>query len=307
MIGKLRTREEAHGVASVAIQRAFNRLTTGEVWAQVRDFPRSLGRPGTSTSARRALDWRSGLFGWRRPLRRFIAHFGQRGLGQQERSRDRDGILERQRAAQMAVPTAHAFDALPEYLDLAVSLATRPTETLTLKFADIDWLNRFIAVRKTKSGKDRVLPLNNTAVAALLAMKERKHPKSDLVFHRADGRAWKDMRATFTSAVRAADLWHAEPLYQVTRHTLRHTALSWMAQQGEPLQKIARFAGHSSTHVTETYYAHLQPDHLTHAAGVIDAALGNLYPLWYPLRPIAVTRPACRSRLKHLINFSLRR
>ena len=144
-----------------------------------------------------------------------------------------------------------------------------------LKFADIDWLNRFIAVRKTKSGKDCVLPLNNTAVAALLALKERKHPTSDLVFHRADGRAWKDMRETFTSAVRAADLWHAEPLYQVTRHTLRHTALSWMAQQGEPLQKIARFAGHSSTHVTETYYAHLQPDHLTHAAGVIDAALGN--------------------------------
>ena len=100
-------------------------------------------------------------------------------------------------------------------------------------------MNRFIAVRKTKSGKDRVLPLN-------------------------------------TSAVRAAELWHAEPLYQVTRHTLRHTALSWMAQQGEPLQKIARFAGHSSTHVTETYCAHLQPDHLKHAAGVIDAALGNL-------------------------------
>ena len=48
-----------------------------------------------------------------------------------------------------------------------------------------------------------------------------------------------------------------------------------MAQQGEALQKIARFAGHSSTHVTETYYAHMQPDRLTHAAGVIDAALGN--------------------------------
>ena len=182
---------------------------------------------------------------------------------------------ELQRAAQAAVPTAHAFDALPEYLDLAVSLATRPTETLTLKFTDIDWWNRFIAVRKTKSGKDRVLPLNNTAMAALRTMQERRHPKSDLVFHRADGRAWKDMRETFNAAVRAAGLWHPDPQHRVTRHTLRHTALSWMAQHGEPLQKIARFAGHSSTHVTETYYAHLQPDHLTHAAGVIDAALGN--------------------------------
>lgn len=82
-------------------------------------------------------------------------------------------VAESQRAAQALVPTAHAFDALPEYLDLAVSLATRPTETLMLRFADIDWLNRFSAIRKTKSGKDRVLPLSNTALTALLMMKER--------------------------------------------------------------------------------------------------------------------------------------
>jgi Phage integrase family len=62
---------------------------------------------------------------------------------------------------------------------------------------------------------------------------------------------------------------------RVTRHTLRHTALSWMAQHGEPLQKIARFAGHSSTHVTEMFYAHLHREHLKDAAGVIDTVLGK--------------------------------
>ena len=45
--------------------------------------------------------------------------------------------------------------------------------------------------------------------------------------------------------------------------------------QGEPLQKIARFAGHSSTHVTELFYAHLHPEHLKGAAGVIDSVLGT--------------------------------
>ncbi len=35
-------------------------------------------------------------------------------------------------------------------------------------------------------------------------------------------------------------------------------------------------AGHSSTHVTEMFYAHLHPDHLKRAAGVIDSILGNL-------------------------------
>ena len=48
-----------------------------------------------------------------------------------------------------------------------------------------------------------------------------------------------------------------------------------MAQHGEPLHKIAQFAGNSSTHVTEMFYAHLHPDHLKRAAGVIDEVLGS--------------------------------
>ena len=184
-------------------------------------------------------------------------------------------VAEAQRMARSQFPTIHAFDDLPEYLDLAISLATRPTETLTLKFSDVDWVNRQIAVRRTKNGKDRVLPLNDTALAALRTLEAKQHASSEFVFHHPDGRAWLDMRETFTQAVRAAGLWHADPMRRVTRHTLRHTTLSWMAQHGEPLHKIARFAGHSSTHVTEMFYAHLHPDHLKGAAGVIDAVLGS--------------------------------
>jgi integrase len=65
---------------------------------------------------------------------------------------------------------------------------------------------------------------------------------------------------------------------------LRQTMLSWMAQHGEPLHKIARFAGHSSTHVTEMFYAHLHPDHLKGAVGVIDEVLGGSYQFGNPLR-----------------------
>jgi integrase len=47
-------------------------------------------------------------------------------------------VADAQRTARPEFPTVHAFDDLPEYLDLAISLATRPTETLTLKFSDVD-------------------------------------------------------------------------------------------------------------------------------------------------------------------------
>jgi Phage integrase family len=106
-------------------------------------------------------------------------------------------------------------------------------------------------------------------------MLAKRHPASGYVFHKSDGRAWKDVRDTFNQATRAAGLWDEDPMRRVTPHTLRHTTLSWMAQHGEPLQKIARFAGHSSTHVTELFYAHLHPEHLKGAAGVIDSVLGT--------------------------------
>jgi len=181
----------------------------------------------------------------------------------------------RQRTARVGLPGAHGFDDLPEYLDLAISLATRPTETLTLKFVDVDWLHKQLAVRRTKNGKDRVLPLSEVALAALRTMLGKRHPKSDYVFHKSDGCGWKNIRDTFNQVARAAGLWHEDPMRRVTPHTLRHTTLSWMAQHGEPLQKIARFAGHSSTHVTELFYAHLHPEHLKGAAGVIDSVLGT--------------------------------
>jgi hypothetical protein len=41
-------------------------------------------------------------------------------------------------------------------------------------------------------------------------------------------------------------------------HALRHTAASWMVQDGIPLYEVAKILGHGSTYVTERY-AHLQP------------------------------------------------
>jgi integrase len=162
-----------------------------------------------------------------------------RYLTSDEYRRLRD-VAESQGANRSAIPSAHGFEDLPEYLDLAISLATRPTETLLLRFSDVDWLNRRVAIRQTKNGKDRVLPMNDTALAALRTLLAKKHAASDYVFHRDDGRGWLDIRETFNQAVRAAGLWHQDPMRRVTRHTLRHTTLSWMAQHGEPLQKIAR-------------------------------------------------------------------
>lgn len=41
-------------------------------------------------------------------------------------------------------------------------------------------------------------------------------------------------------------------------HALRHTAASWMVQDGVPLYEVARILGHGSIYVTSRY-AHLVP------------------------------------------------
>jgi len=56
----------------------------------------------------------------------------------------------------------------------------------------------------------------------------------------------------------------------VTPHTLRHTAISWMEEDGVPMQVISRFAGHSTEAVTRGMYSKPKAVVTKPAADVID-------------------------------------
>lgn len=72
-----------------------------------------------------------------------------------------------------------------------------------------------------------------------------------------------DIKRAFTTACDAAGL------SDVTPHTLRHTAGTWMAQGGVPLWQIAGFLGHSNERTT-ALYSHHHPDHLRQAREALD-------------------------------------
>lgn len=59
-------------------------------------------------------------------------------------------------------------------------------------------------------------------------------------------------------------------LRDVTPHTLRHTAASWLAMSGVPMFEISKYLGHTDMRVTERRYAHLSPDHLRKAAAALE-------------------------------------
>ncbi len=58
-------------------------------------------------------------------------------------------------------------------------------------------------------------------------------------------------------------------LTDVTPHTLRHTAATWMAQKGVPLWEVAGMLGHSDAAMVAETYGHHSPDHLRKAAAAL--------------------------------------
>ena len=79
-----------------------------------------------------------------------------------------------------------------------------------------------------------------------------------------------------TASLRRATGWDAVVkklgLAGLDRHTLRHRALTWMADSDVPLHMLQRVAGHTDPAVTQRY---LHPDHQA------MAAVGDAFSAWW--------------------------
>jgi integrase len=88
-------------------------------------------------------------------------------------------------------------------------------------------------------------------------------PGSPWVFTHKNGERVQYMQNGFQGACKRAGI------EQFRVHDLRHTCASWMVQQGVPLMEVRDVLGHSSVEMTERY-AHLAPEKLRSAVGVLD-------------------------------------
>lgn len=78
----------------------------------------------------------------------------------------------------------------------------------------------------------------------------------DIVFAAPGGEAWDDRnwsRRVFEPALRAAGVKHGTP------HDMRHTAASWLVQEGVDLYVVQALLGHESFRTTQRY-SHLAPE-----------------------------------------------
>ena len=133
-------------------------------------------------------------------------------------------------------------------------------------FVDLETgiFNRRAVGKRATTKRQTPVPLPNRLLAHLRRWARLGIAKSHFV--EWNGKPVASVKTGFASGVRIAGLDVATG--NVTPHTLRHTAATWLMQRGAPMWEAAGFLGMSEKTLRDTY-GHHHPAHLRGAADAI--------------------------------------
>ena len=152
------------------------------------------------------------------------------------------------------------YEHLKYIIITALHTGMRKSEILNLKWADLDIHREQIFVGKTKSGKDRYIPMDG--ILKKLFFEIKKHPDSPFIFCNREGKRYGDIKKGYLTICKSAGIIDRLMNGETTRlrfHDLRHSFASQMRMGGVPLEDIAAFLGHSTLEMS-LRYAHLGPE-----------------------------------------------
>lgn len=193
--------------------------------------------------------------------------------------------LTAQEAHDMLVKAEEAFPEFHPFFLCAVRTGLRLGELLGLQWADLDFNQRFIHVRRTrtasrisstKNKKNRRVDMSVKLVDVLRSLRTKRKrdalkagtPMNPWVFLTPDGNPvdGDNLRSrVFGQLLKAAGV------RRVRLHDLRHTYASLLIRNNESLVYIQRQMGHSSISVTVDNYGHLIPGENRGAVDRLDA------------------------------------
>lgn len=133
---------------------------------------------------------------------------------------------------------------------LAVNTGMRRGEILSLRWGQIDLARSVIHLKRTKSGKQRDVPINRAVMFELVKLRPEssREGAAQFVFPSArTGIAITHCRHSFAKACKLAGL---EDLHF---HDLRHTAATRMAELGAEPSTIKDILGHADLRMTDRY------------------------------------------------------
>jgi integrase len=149
----------------------------------------------------------------------------------------------------------NASPQLKPVIIINLNTGMRKNEILSLRWENIDFHKGFIFIEDSKSGRSRRVPINRVVFEALKSIEQ----KSEFVFFNAETKKHvKDIKTGFKAACRRAGI------KGLRFHDLRHTAASWMVEEGIDLVTVSKILGHSSIQMTMRY-AHPTPENMKRA------------------------------------------
>lgn len=170
----------------------------------------------------------------------------------------RERWLSRTEAARL-LRAARKYQHIARLVVLCLYTGSRPGVILALQWKQIDFASGVMTRTlrpQTRNKKHPPVRLGRRLLSHLRRWKRMDGERQFVCGGYADPHgAWK-------SVLKAAKLEG-----KVTRHTLRHTRATWMAQKGVPLFEAAGFLG-MSVRTLERVYAHHDPRHQEHAANI---------------------------------------
>ena len=162
------------------------------------------------------------------------------------------------------------------WITICVCTGGRLSEMEAVQWGDIDWKQRLIHLRGTKTKTaDRFVPLHRPLAEALEPL---RGPDSDLLAGR-----WPNARRDLARACLRAKIERVSP------NDLRRTFASWLKQAETDSMAVAKLLGHTSSRMVELVYGHLNQR-------TLEEAVARL-PITSRRAPITA-RPAVRSASK---------
>ena len=167
---------------------------------------------------------------------------------------------------------------MPEFIVFAVQNGPRLSEMLSLPLPSVDLERNLFSVKnrpnkRTKNGNERHIRFNRETHDVVEILKQKAVNPVGMLFQLPDGSGWKPrkrvLQSQFADCVCAAGLYSADPMDNVTIHTLRHTFGSWMALKGVPARRVQYLMGHTSI-TTTMRYMHLNPDETFKDTAVLE-------------------------------------
>lgn len=139
---------------------------------------------------------------------------------------------------------------LSNIIVIALETGMRCGEILSMRWEDVDFVNRRVLLRNSKNGDSRQVPLSSRAKIILEQLPSRE--AEDLVFPYC---RWA-IRRHYNRAVKRAVKAHGgvqNPFTDLRFHDLRHEALSRLSDKGLNVIEIAHISGHRTLAMLRRY------------------------------------------------------